>query len=65
VLAVLACEDRGAGLHLSDGGFQHGHDGGGVGGVGAVPIEDGAAIGQLHQLRVSGQHPNQAITQTA
>ena len=51
----------GAGVHGGDGGLQHGGDRLGAGGIGAVGVEDGPAVGQLHQLGVSGQHPDQAL----
>ena len=47
-------------LHVGYRLVEHGGDGGRVGGVGAVGLEDDPAVGQFHQLGVSGQHPDQA-----
>ena len=60
VVPLLPGERGGAGLHVGDGLVEHLGDGHRVGGVGAVGVEDDPAVGQLHQLRVSGQHPDEA-----
>jgi hypothetical protein len=46
-------------LHVSYRAVEHGRDRGRIGGIGAVGLEDDPAVGQLHQLRVSGQDPDQ------
>jgi hypothetical protein len=46
-------------LHVRHRGLQHDGDRHGAGGVGAVGVEDGPAVGQLHQLGIGGQDPGQ------
>jgi hypothetical protein len=59
VVALLSGQLRGPGPHISDGGFEHGDDRGRVGGVLAVVVEDGPAVGQFHHLRVGREYLDQ------
>ena len=65
VVALPSGEPGSAVLHVGDRLVEHGGDGGRVGGVVAVGLEDDPAVGQFHQLRVSGQHPDQAALASA
>jgi len=53
VLAVAPGELGGPVLHIHDSVFEHRQDGRRISRVPAVVVEDGPAVGQFHQLRVS------------